>query len=57
MVEQLNPYVLDELNLEGVVEYIKQGRANDIIVMVGAGISTGAGIPDFRYLYLSRVIF
>ncbi|XP_023319967.1 NAD-dependent protein deacetylase sirtuin-2 [Eurytemora carolleeae] len=48
VVEQLNPHVLDELNLEGVVEYIKQGRANNIIVLVGAGISTGAGIPDFR---------
>ncbi|KAM8902578.1 NAD-dependent protein deacetylase sirtuin-2 isoform 2-T2 [Spinachia spinachia] len=40
--------VLDELTLEGVAEYIKSGRCENIICMVGAGISTSAGIPDFR---------
>uniref|UniRef100_A0AAQ4Q497 NAD-dependent protein deacetylase n=1 Tax=Gasterosteus aculeatus aculeatus TaxID=481459 RepID=A0AAQ4Q497_GASAC len=40
--------VLDELTLEGVAEYIKSGKCENIICMVGAGISTSAGIPDFR---------
>ncbi|KAK5868278.1 hypothetical protein PBY51_009307 [Eleginops maclovinus] len=40
--------VLDELTLEGVARYIKSGKCKNIICMVGAGISTSAGIPDFR---------
>jgi len=35
-----------EVNIDGVVEYIK--NAKNIITMAGAGISTSAGIPDFR---------
>uniref|UniRef100_A0A8C2G5U9 NAD-dependent protein deacetylase n=1 Tax=Cyprinus carpio TaxID=7962 RepID=A0A8C2G5U9_CYPCA len=38
--------VLDELTLDGVARYILSGK--NIICMVGAGISTSAGIPDFR---------
>ena len=45
---QTNPAVLSSLDVDGVVEYIKDGRAKNIIVMAGAGISTSAGIPDFR---------
>ena len=45
---QTNPTVLSSLDVDGVVEYIKDGRAKNIIVMAGAGISTSAGIPDFR---------
>ena len=37
-----------ELTLEGVAKLIKEGKANNIIVMSGAGISVAAGIPDFR---------
>ncbi|XP_010896948.4 NAD-dependent protein deacetylase sirtuin-2 isoform X2 [Esox lucius] len=40
--------VLDELTLEGVARYIQSGACKNIICMVGAGISTSAGIPDFR---------
>ncbi|KAM6958648.1 NAD-dependent protein deacetylase sirtuin-2 [Aplochiton taeniatus] len=40
--------VLDELTLEGVAKYIQSGKCKNILCMVGAGISTSAGIPDFR---------
>lgn len=40
--------VLDELTLEGVARYIQSDMCKNIICMVGAGISTSAGIPDFR---------
>lgn len=40
--------VLKELSLEGIVEYIKENENRKIITMAGAGISTSAGIPDFR---------
>jgi len=46
--DQINPHILEELSLDGIVDYIKQDRAKNIIVMAGAGISTSAGIPDFR---------
>ncbi|XP_051534505.1 NAD-dependent protein deacetylase sirtuin-2 isoform X2 [Myxocyprinus asiaticus] len=39
---------LDELTLDGVARYILSGKCKNIICMVGAGISTSAGIPDFR---------
>ncbi|KAF9905479.1 NAD-dependent protein deacetylase sirtuin-2 [Lobosporangium transversale] len=40
--------ILKDNTLESVVEYIKEGKAKNIIVMTGAGISTAAGIKDFR---------
>ena len=42
-----NP-VLDEVSVEGIAKYIKSGQCEKIVVMIGAGISTAAGIPDFR---------
>ena len=46
--EQTHPSVLSSLDVDGVVEYIKDGKSKNIIVLAGAGISTSAGIPDFR---------
>lgn len=40
--------VLDEVNLDGIVKWIKNERCKNIITLAGAGISTSAGIPDFR---------
>jgi len=32
--------VLEEVNFEGIIKYIKEGKAKRIITMAGAGIST-----------------
>jgi NAD-dependent histone deacetylase SIR2 len=42
------PRTLSARTIEAVAEYIKDGRPKRIVVMTGAGISTSAGIPDFR---------
>ncbi|XP_060818561.1 NAD-dependent protein deacetylase sirtuin-2 isoform X1 [Bombus pascuorum] len=46
--EQSQQKILRELNIDGVVDYIKETENCKIITMAGAGISTSAGIPDFR---------
>jgi NAD-dependent histone deacetylase SIR2 len=46
--ESIPPTCLTSRNLDGIAEYIRAGKARTVTVMVGAGISTSAGIPDFR---------
>ena len=40
--------LLESFDVKGVAELIRSGRAKNIVVMCGAGISVSAGIPDFR---------
>ncbi|KAF1743723.1 hypothetical protein MXB_5427, partial [Myxobolus squamalis] len=42
------PGPLTENTLKGVAEYISSGQCKNVIILTGAGISTSAGIPDFR---------
>lgn len=41
-------HILNDSTIESVAEFINNGSAKNIIVMTGAGISTAAGIKDFR---------
>ncbi|KAJ3287799.1 NAD-dependent protein deacetylase sirtuin-2 [Rhizoclosmatium sp. JEL0117] len=40
--------VLRDSSIEAFAEYIKSNKCKKIMVLTGAGISTSAGIPDFR---------
>ncbi|OCT46441.1 NAD-dependent protein deacetylase hst2-1 [Cladophialophora carrionii] len=46
--EATPPTTLHGRNIEAVAQYIKEKDVRKIVVMTGAGISTSAGIPDFR---------
>ncbi|KIW62856.1 hypothetical protein PV04_09748 [Phialophora macrospora] len=46
--EATPPTTLFGRNIEAVAQYIKEKDVKKIVVMTGAGISTSAGIPDFR---------
>uniref|UniRef100_A0A7E4UTU6 NAD-dependent protein deacetylase n=1 Tax=Panagrellus redivivus TaxID=6233 RepID=A0A7E4UTU6_PANRE len=39
---------LKSFSIDGIADYIQKYNPKNIIFMVGAGISTSAGIPDFR---------
>ncbi|MCJ1309655.1 Sir2 histone deacetylase Hst2 [Agyrium rufum] len=49
LIDESTPsQTLQARTVEAVARYIKDGRAKKIVIMTGAGISTSAGIPDFR---------
>lgn len=46
--ESIPPQTLAGRTVEALGEYFKSGQVHNVVVMTGAGISTSAGIPDFR---------
>ncbi|GJF00694.1 NAD-dependent deacetylase sirtuin-2 [Phanerochaete sordida] len=42
------PEVLEDRDIPSLAKYIKSDKCKNIFVMMGAGVSTSAGIPDFR---------
>lgn len=50
-IRNLKPTPVDgltSLDIDGVVNYIKTNHASNVIILIGAGMSCAAGIPDFR---------
>lgn len=48
MQEPVLARVLPSFDLEGIAQYVAEHSCKNMVVMCGAGISTSAGIPDFR---------
>ena len=50
-INRLKPSPVDglsSLDIDGLANYIKTNHTSNVIVLIGAGISCAAGIPDFR---------
>lgn len=47
-IKENPPCVLEELSFSGIAKYLASDKVKNVITMAGAGISTSAGIPDFR---------
>ncbi|KAF8133693.1 DHS-like NAD/FAD-binding domain-containing protein [Boletus edulis] len=43
-----SPKVLEANDLQSLVKYMKSDSCQNVFLMLGAGVSTSAGIPDFR---------
>ncbi|KAJ7022746.1 Sir2 family histone deacetylase Hst2 [Mycena alexandri] len=43
-----NKKVLKSQDISGLAEYIASEKCKNVVLMLGAGVSTSAGIPDFR---------
>jgi NAD-dependent histone deacetylase SIR2 len=46
--ENIDPFTLKSRDLQAVASYILSSKCKRIAILTGAGISTSAGIPDFR---------
>lgn len=46
--EEAQGQILQSVDLKGIVRYIEERKVTRMVVLCGAGISTSAGIPDFR---------
>lgn len=42
------PRILEGRDIPSVAKYVKSDQCKNIVFMLGAGVSTAAGIPDFR---------